>query len=228
VALDYSQIELRILAHIADIPALKQAFADGLDIHAMTASEMFDVPLDEMTSEVRRRAKAINFGVIYGISGFGLARNLRIPRAEAQGFIDRYFERFPGIRSYMEDTKAFAKEKGYVETLFGRRIHTPNITAKGPQAGFAARAAINAPIQGTAADVIRRAMVRMPEAIKDLPAKMLLQVHDELLFEVDAGAENDLIATARAVMENAPDPVVKLDVKLTVDAGQGPNWAVAH
>ncbi|MEM9575532.1 MAG: DNA polymerase I [Pseudomonadota bacterium] len=228
VALDYSQIELRILAHIADLPALKQAFQDGLDIHAMTASEMFDVPLDEMTPEVRRRAKAINFGVIYGISGFGLARNLRIPRSEAQGFIDRYFERFPGIRTYMDDTKAFAKENGYVQTLFGRRIHTPNITAKGPQAGFAARAAINAPIQGTAADVIRRAMIRMPGAIKDLPAKMLLQVHDELLFEVEDGAEEALIDAARDVMESAADPVVKLDVKLTVDAGTGPNWAVAH
>jgi DNA polymerase-1 len=228
VALDYSQIELRILAHIAQIDALKQAFDDGLDIHAMTASEMFDVPLDEMTPEVRRRAKAINFGVIYGISGFGLARNLRIPRAEAQGFIDRYFERFPGIRTYMDDTKAFAREHGYVETLFGRRIHTPNITDKGPRAGFAQRAAINAPIQGTAADVIRRAMVRMPEAIAGLPAKLLLQVHDELLFEVEEGAEDRLIDQARQVMENAADPVVKLDVKLTVDAGQGPNWATAH
>ncbi len=228
VALDYSQIELRILAHIADLPALKQAFQDGQDIHAMTASEMFDVPMDEMTPDIRRRAKAINFGVIYGISGFGLARNLRIPRSEAQGFIDRYFERFPGIRTYMDDTKAFAKEHGYVQTLFGRRIHTPNITAKGPQAGFAARAAINAPIQGTAADVIRRAMVRMPDAIRDIPAKMLLQVHDELLFEVEQGAEDDLIAAAREIMENAADPVVKLDVKLTVDAGQGANWAEAH
>ena len=228
VALDYSQIELRILAHIAEIPELKQAFADGIDIHALTASEMFGVPLDEMTPDVRRQAKAINFGVIYGISGFGLARNLRIPRAEAQGFIDRYFERFPGIRTYMDDTKAFAKEHGYVQTLFGRKIHTPNIGAKGPHAGFAARAAINAPIQGTAADVIRRAMIRMPEAIKDLPAKMLLQVHDELLFEVDEGCEDALIAAAREVMENANDPVVKLDVKLTVDAGQGKNWAEAH
>ncbi|WP_299916094.1 DNA polymerase I [uncultured Roseobacter sp.] len=228
VALDYSQIELRILAHIADIEALKEAFKRGDDIHAMTASEMFDVPMEEMTPEIRRRAKAINFGVIYGISGFGLARNLRIPRSEAQGFIDRYFERFPGIRTYMDDTKAFAKEHGYVQTLFGRRIHTPNIGAKGPHAGFAARAAINAPIQGTAADVIRRAMVRMPDAIADLPAKMLLQVHDELLFEVEEGAQDDLIAAAKAVMEAAPDPVVKLDVTLSVDAGQGPNWAVAH
>lgn len=228
VSLDYSQIELRILAHIADIPELKQAFTDGLDIHAMTASEMFDVPLDEMTPDIRRRAKAINFGVIYGISGFGLARNLRIPRAEAQGFIDRYFERFPGIRTYMDDTKAFAKENGYVQTLFGRKIHTPNINAKGPHAGFAARAAINAPIQGTAADVIRRAMIRMPDATANLPAAMLLQVHDELLFEVEDGAVDDLIDVARNTMEGAPDPVVHLDVKLTVDAGTGQNWAEAH
>ena len=228
VALDYSQIELRILAHIANIPELKQAFQDGIDIHALTASEMFGVPLDEMTSDVRRQAKAINFGVIYGISGFGLARNLRIPRAEAQGFIDRYFERFPGIRTYMNDTKAFAKEHGFVQTLFGRKIHTPEINAKGPRAGFAQRAAINAPIQGTAADVIRRAMIRMPDAIKDLPATMLLQVHDELLFEVEKGAEDDLIAAARQVMENAADPVVKLDVKLDVDAGVGASWAEAH
>jgi DNA polymerase-1 len=228
VSLDYSQIELRILAHIADIPALKQAFADGLDIHAMTASEMFGVPMDEMTPDVRRRAKAINFGVIYGISGFGLARNLRIPRAEAQGFIDRYFERFPGIRTYMDDTVAFAKEHGHVETLFGRRIHTPEINAKGPHAGFAKRAAINAPIQGTAADVIRRAMIRMPEAIAGLPARMLLQVHDELLFEVAEDAVDKMIETARKIMENAPDPVVRLDVQLTVDAGRGANWAEAH
>ncbi|WP_223425874.1 DNA polymerase I [Tateyamaria pelophila] len=228
VALDYSQIELRILAHIADISELKQAFADGIDIHALTASEMFDVPLDEMTSDVRRKAKAINFGVIYGISGFGLARNLRIPRSEAQGFIDRYFERFPGIRTYMDDTKAFAKEHGFVQTLFGRRIHTPEIASKGPRAGFAARAAINAPIQGTAADVIRRAMIRMPAAIADLPATMLLQVHDELLFEVETDAADDLTKVATNVMEGAADPVVKLDVKLTVDAGRGQNWAEAH
>ena len=228
VSLDYSQIELRILAHVAGIEELKQAFRDGVDIHALTASEMFNVPLDEMTPDVRRQAKAINFGVIYGISGFGLARNLRIPRAEAQGFIDRYFERFPGIRAYMDDTVAFAKEHGFVQTLFGRRINTPEINAKGPHAGFAKRAAINAPIQGTAADVIRRAMIRMPDAIADMPAKMLLQVHDELLFEVEEGAVDDLIATARHVMEHASDPAVKLDVTLAVDAGHGANWAEAH
>ena len=228
VSLDYSQIELRILAHVAGIETLKQAFRDGHDIHAMTASEMFDVPLDEMTSDIRRQAKAINFGVIYGISGFGLARNLRIPRAEAQGFIDRYFERFPGIRAYMDETVAFAKEHNRVETLFGRVIHTPEINAKGPGAGFAKRAAINAPIQGTAADIIRRAMIRMPEAISGLPAKMLLQVHDELIFEVEDGAADDLIAIARGVMEGAAEPVIKLDVPLVVDAGQGANWAEAH
>ncbi|QIE46496.1 DNA polymerase I [Pseudohalocynthiibacter aestuariivivens] len=228
VSLDYSQIELRILAHVADIAALKDAFRDGQDIHAMTASEMFDVPMDEMTPEVRRRAKAINFGVIYGISGFGLARNLRIPRAEAQGFIDRYFERFPGIRTYMDATVEFAKEHGHVQTLFGRKIHTPEIAAKGPRAGFAKRAAINAPIQGTAADVIRRAMIRMPAAIAGLPCRMLLQVHDELLFEVDKDAVDDVIAAAREVMEGASDPAVRLDVPLIVDAGQGANWAEAH
>ena len=228
VSLDYSQIELRILAHVADIPALKQAFRDGLDIHAMTAAEMFNVPLDQMTGDIRRQAKAINFGVIYGISGFGLARNLRIPRDVAQGFIDRYFERFPGIKAYMDATVAFAKEHGYVQTLFGRKIHTPEINAKGPQAGFAKRAAINAPIQGTAADVIRRAMIRMPAAIAGMPAKMLLQVHDELIFEVEEAAVADVIAVVKGVMEGAAAPAVHLSVPLTVEGGSGANWAEAH
>jgi DNA polymerase I len=228
VSLDYSQIELRILAHIAEIDALKQAFRDGLDIHAMTAAEMFGVPIENMDPMVRRQAKAINFGVIYGISGFGLARNLRIPRAEAQGFIDRYFERFPGIRTYMDKTVEFAKEHSYVQTLFGRRIHMAEINAKGPRAGFAKRAAINAPIQGTAADVIRRAMVRVPGAIADLPAKMLLQVHDELIFEVEEAAVEPLIGVVREVMQSACEPVMKLDVPLIVDAGMGDTWAEAH
>ncbi|MGB5871665.1 MAG: DNA polymerase I [Albidovulum sp.] len=228
VSLDYSQIELRILAHVADIPALKQAFRDGIDIHALTASQMFGVPVEGMDPMIRRQAKAINFGVIYGISGFGLARNLRIPRAEAQAFIDTYFERFPEIKHYMDGTVAFAKEHGYVQTLFGRKIHTPEINAKGPHAGFAKRAAINAPIQGAAADVIRRAMIRMPKAIAGLPATMLLQVHDELLFEVDEGAVDQLIEAAREVMEGAAHPAVHLDVPLVVDAGQGANWAEAH
>jgi DNA polymerase-1 len=194
----------------------------------MTASEMFNVPLDQMTSDIRRQAKAINFGVIYGISGFGLARNLRIPRAEAQGFIDRYFERFPGIKEYMANTIAFAQKNEYVQTLFGRKIHTPEINQKGPAQGFAKRAAINAPIQGTAADVIRRAMIRMPDAIRDLPAKMLLQVHDELLFEVDEDAAPALIRAAKHTMENASHPAVDLKVPLIVEAGQGLNWAAAH
>jgi DNA polymerase-1 len=228
VSLDYSQIELRILAHIADIPALKKAFRDGLDIHAMTASEMFGVPLEGMDPMIRRQAKAINFGVIYGISGFGLARNLRIPRADAQGFIDRYFERFPGIKEYMDETVAFARKTGYVQTLFGRRINTPEINAKGPTAGFARRAAINAPIQGTAADVIRRAMIRMPRALADLPATMLLQVHDELLFEVAEDAVETVIARVKQVMQGAAEPAVKLSVPLIVEAGSGPSWAAAH
>jgi DNA polymerase-1 len=228
VSLDYSQIELRILAHIADIPELRRAFEEGIDIHALTASEMFNVPLDQMTPDIRRKAKAINFGVIYGISGFGLARNLRIPRAEAQGFIDRYFERFPGIRGYMSETVKFAQENGYVQTLFGRKIHTPDINAKGPGAGFAKRAAINAPIQGTAADVIRRAMIRMPAATAHLDAKMLLQVHDELLFEVAEADADRLIPVAKEVMETAAHPAVALNVHLAVEAGRGRNWAEAH
>ena len=228
LSLDYSQIELRILAHIAKIDTLKQAFHEGQDIHALTASQMFNVPLDNMDPMIRRQAKAINFGVIYGISGFGLARNLRIPRKEAQSFIDTYFERFPGIRTYMDETVSFAKENGYVETLFGRKIHTSEINAKGPQAGFAKRAAINAPIQGTAADIIRRAMVQMPNAIAHLPVKMLLQVHDELIFEVSKDALNETTEVVRKIMEKASEPVVKLDVPLVVDAGFGNNWADAH
>ena len=228
VSLDYSQIELRVLAEIAGIDELKKAFMDGVDIHALTASEMFDVPLEGMDPSIRRQAKAINFGVIYGISGFGLARNLRIPRAKAQAFIDRYFERFPGIKVYMDQTKEFAKENGYVQTLFGRRINTPNINVKGPHSGFAWRAAINAPIQGTAADIIRRAMIRMPNAIKDLPAKMLLQVHDELIFEVADDAIDETISIVKSVMEKAGEPTVKMTVPLTVEAGVGQSWAEAH
>ncbi len=228
VSLDYSQIELRILAHVAGIDALKQAFRDGLDIHAMTASEMFGVPVEGMDPMVRRQAKAINFGVIYGISAFGLANNLRIPRDQAKAFIDTYFERFPGIREYMESTIAFAKQHRFVETLFGRKIHTPQIDAKGPKAAFAQRAAINAPIQGSAADVIRRAMIRVPGAIERLPAKMLLQVHDELVFEVAEEALEETVAVVRDVMENACKPTVDLSVPLVVDAGFGPNWAEAH
>ncbi|HSF95756.1 MAG TPA: DNA polymerase I, partial [Thermohalobaculum sp.] len=230
LSLDYSQIELRIFAHMAGIDALRQAFRDGLDIHAMTASEVFGVPIEGMDPMVRRRAKAINFGVIYGISAFGLSNQLRIPRGEAQAFIDAYFERFPGIRAYMEATKEQARAQGYVETLFGRRIHTPDINQKGPGRGFAERAAINAPIQGTAADVIRRAMIRIPDALADakLNARMLLQVHDELLFEVPEDQAQATAETVRKVMEGAAHPAVHLDVPLVVDAGQGASWAEAH
>ena len=228
LSLDYSQIELRILAHIADIDSLKEAFYQGQDIHALTASQMFDVPLDKMDPMIRRQAKAINFGIIYGISGYGLARNLRIPRKEAQAFIEKYFERFPGIKDYMESTVSFAKENGYVQTLFGRRIHTPEINTRGPQAGFSKRAAINAPIQGTAADIIRRAMIKMPGMIKQLPAKMLLQVHDELLFEVRKEAVDETISIVKDVMETASLPALEMSIPLTVDAGQGCNWAEAH
>ncbi|MEM7491248.1 MAG: DNA polymerase, partial [Pseudomonadota bacterium] len=228
VSLDYSQIELRLLTEFADVPALEEAFRKGQDIHAVTASEMFGVPLDEMTGEVRRRAKAINYGIVYGISGFGLARNLRIPREEASEFIDRYFEKFPGIRAYMDDTTKRAKADGYVTTLFGRRVHTPGVGAKGPQAGYARRAAINAPIQGSNADIIRRAMVRMEAAIAGLDAKMLLQVHDELLFEVAEADVDALIERAREVMAGAHHPVVHLSVPIVVDAGTGATWAEAH
>ncbi len=230
LSLDYSQIELRILAHIAGIEALKQAFRDGQDIHAMTASEVFGVPMEEMTPEIRRQAKAINFGVIYGISAFGLSNNLRIPRDEAKAFIDAYFEKFPGIKAYMDATVAGAKETGYVSTLFGRRIHTPEIGAKGPRAGFAQRAAINAPIQGSAADIIRRAMIRVPDAMAQakLSGRMLLQVHDELLFEVPEAEAEDTIATVRKTMESAALPAVALATPLVVDAGQGASWAEAH
>ncbi len=230
VSLDYSQIELRILAHMADIDALKTAFAEGQDIHAATASAMFGVPLDDMTPEIRRRAKAINFGVIYGISGHGLGRNLRIPRGEAQAFIDAYFEQFPGIRAYMDAMKARAREDGYVETLFGRRIYTPNINARGPQRGYQERVAINAPIQGTAADVIRRAMIRVPAVLEaeKLSARMLLQVHDELVFECPKDEADPLIAQMRTVMENAADPVVSFSTPLVVEAWQGGNWEAAH
>ena len=228
LSLDYSQIELRILAQIADIDSLKEAFYQGQDIHALTASQMFDVPLDKMDPMIRRQAKAINFGIIYGISGYGLARNLRIPRKEAQAFIEKYFERFPGIKDYMESTVSFAKENGYVKTLFGRRIHTPEINTRGPQAGFSKRAAINAPIQGTAADIIRRAMIKMPGMIKQLPAKMLLQVHDELLFEVRKEAVDETISIVKDVMETASLPALEMSIPLTVDAGQGRNWAEAH
>jgi DNA polymerase-1 len=231
VSADYSQIELRLLAHIADVPALKQAFADGIDIHAMTASEMFGVPVQGMPRDVRSRAKAINFGIVYGISGFGLANQLGIGRDEATDYIKKYFTRFPGIRDYMEATKEFARKHGYVETLFGRRVHVPTITSKIPgHRGGAERQAINAPIQGTAADIIRRAMVRMPDALAsaNLRAKMLLQVHDELIFEAPDAETDKVCEVACAVMEKASLPAVALSVPLDVDARAAQNWDEAH
>jgi DNA polymerase-1 len=230
ISADYSQIELRLLAHVADIAALKDAFREGADIHALTASEMFDVPLKDMDPMTRRSAKAINFGIIYGISPFGLARQLSIPQQEARNYIEAYFKRYPGIKGYMEDTKAFAREHGYVTTIFGRRVHTPGIKAKGPHKAFAERAAINAPLQGAAADIIKRAMIRVPPALakKKLKARMLLQVHDELILEVpdkEAEATAELVAE---VMADAPFPAANLSVPLEVETGIGTSWAEVH
>jgi DNA polymerase-1 len=231
ISADYSQIELRVLAHMADIPALKRAFAEGLDIHAMTASEMFGVPIKDMPGEVRRRAKAINFGIIYGISAFGLSQQLGIPRGEAGEYIAKYFERFPGIRAYMDATRAQVREQGYVQTLFGRKIHFPEInTPQRNMRSFFERAAINAPIQGTAADIIRRAMMRIPATLVEakLSARMLLQVHDELVFEAPDGEVEDVIAAVIRIMERAALPAVSFSVPLKVEARAAQNWDAAH
>jgi DNA polymerase-1 len=230
ISADYSQIELRLLAHIGDIPQLKKAFSDGLDIHAMTASEMFGVPIEGMPSETRRRAKAINFGIIYGISAFGLANQLSIPREEAGAYIKTYFERFPGINAYMDEMKQMVRAQGYVSTLFGRKIHVATKGSSPAERAFADRAAINAPIQGAAADIVRRAMARMPAALKTegLKARMLLQVHDELVFEAPAEEAAATAALARRVMEKAAEPAVALSVPLVVDARAALNWDEAH
>ncbi|MFB6418085.1 MULTISPECIES: DNA polymerase I [Bradyrhizobium] len=231
VSADYSQIELRLLAEIADIPVLKQAFRDGLDIHAMTASEMFGVPIKGMPSEIRRRAKAINFGIIYGISAFGLANQLGIAREEASAYIKKYFERFPGIRAYMDETRDFCRSHGYVTTLFGRKMHYPDIKASNASVrAFNERAAINARLQGTAADIIRRAMTRVEDALaeKKLSAQMLLQVHDELIFEVPDAEVEATLPVVQHVMQDAPFPAVLLSVPLHVDARAANNWDEAH
>ncbi len=232
ISADYSQIELRVLAHVANIPQLRQAFADGIDIHAMTASEMFGVPVEGMPSDVRRRAKAINFGIIYGISAFGLANQLSIPREEAGQYIKKYFERFPGIKDYMEATKAYCREYGYVETIFGRRAHYPEIRSSNPQVrAFNERAAINAPIQGSAADVIRRAMHKMEPALdaaKLDDVRMLLQVHDELVFEATEGLADKAMPVIRQVMEHAALPALEMAVPLKVDVRAAKNWDEAH
>jgi DNA polymerase-1 len=231
VSADYSQIELRLLAHVADIPQLKRAFADGVDIHSRTASEMFGVPVEGMPKEIRNQAKAINFGIIYGISAFGLARNLGIGRADADAYIKTYFERFPGIRDYMEETKTFARANGYVKTIFGRRVWVKGVQSKNPtERNFGERQAINAPLQGAAADIIRRAMIRLPDALAraGLKARMLLQVHDELVFEAPKAEAETLCTLARAVMEAASEPAVSLSVPLTVEAKAGATWGAAH
>jgi DNA polymerase-1 len=231
ISADYSQIELRVLAHIADIPQLRQAFADGIDIHAATASAVFGVPLKDMNPDLRRSAKTINFGIIYGISAFGLADRLGIDRAEAGAFIKAYFERFPGIRDYMEETKRMCRERGYVTTLFGRVCHYPDIAISNPsQRAAVERQAINAPIQGSASDIIRRAMIRMEDALKakKLSARMLLQVHDELVFEAPEEEVEATLPVIRKVMAGAPLPAVKLSVPLGVDARAAGNWDEAH
>ena len=231
ISADYSQIELRLVAHVAGEETMIEAFRAGVDIHARTASQVFGVPIESMDGETRRRAKAINFGIIYGISGFGLARQLGIRQGEARDFINAYFENFPGIRSYMERIKLEAREAGHVETLFGRRIHIGGITSGNPaQRGFAERQAINAPIQGSAADIIKRAMIRIPGALTDagLDARMLLQVHDELIFEADEATAADAVTVIRQVMEAAAAPVLELAVPLVADAGIADSWAEAH
>jgi len=228
---DYSQIELRLLAHVAGIDTLKAAFRDGLDIHALTASEMFGVPVTGMDPMIRRKAKAINFGIIYGISAFGLANQLGIPQGEASTYIKAYFERYPGIKDYMERTKEIARKQGFVTTIFGRKIHVPWINDKIPaRRSFAERAAINAPLQGAAADIIKRAMIRVPDALKaaGLKATMLLQVHDELVFELPEGEAEKTAKVVREVMERATMPALALDVPLIVETGVGDDWAAIH
>jgi DNA polymerase-1 len=227
ISADYSQIELRLLAHVADIPALKEAFATGQDIHARTASEVFQIPLAHMDSVTRRRAKAINFGIIYGISAFGLARQLGIEAGEAKSYIDAYFLRYPGIRDYMERTKEEARIHGYVLTPFGRRCWIAGIADKNmARRAGAERQAINAPLQGGGADIMKRAMVKLPAALREagLSARLLLTVHDELLFEAPEAESEALRALAKRVMEAA----AVLSVPLVVETGVGRSWGAAH
>lgn len=228
VAADYSQIELRIMAHLSQDEGLSSAFSQGKDIHQATAAEVFDLPLDEVTSEQRRSAKAINFGLIYGMSAFGLSRQLNIPRHEAQQYMDLYFERYPGVLQYMDDTRKLAKDKGYVETVFGRRLYLPDIKASnGARRKGAERAAINAPMQGTAADIIKKAMLQVDEWITSLnndDIYMMMQVHDELVFEIKESVLDEATSKIVALMENA----AVLSVPLVVEAGTGKNWDEAH
>ena len=230
LSLDYNQIELRLLAHIADVKGLKEAFKNNIDIHSSTASQIFKVPIENVDASLRRKAKAINFGIIYGISSFGLSRNLKITRSESQEFIDNYFKQFPEIRDYMKTTVEMAKNSGFVTTLFNRRIYLPNIDTKGPAGGFAERAAINAPIQGSASDIIKRAMIKIHEFLKEsqLEADLLLQVHDELIFETNNDYIDEIQKKASEIMEKATLPYLNLDVPLKVEGGYGINWSLAH
>ncbi len=231
MSFDYSQIELRVLAHMAEIDSLAQAFKGGADIHATTASQVFGVPLNDIDPQIRRQAKAINFGIIYGISAFGLARQLGIDQTDARSYINAYFEKYPGIKDYMERLKSECRKTGMVTTLFGRRIHLPGINDKDHmRRNYAERQAINAPIQGTAADIIKRAMIRVPQALQShgSEAAMLLQVHDELLFEVPNNEVDEVAKIITEVMERAAGPTVKMCVPLEVEAGIGDNWDEAH
>ncbi|ELX7503584.1 DNA polymerase I [Vibrio fluvialis] len=228
MAVDYSQIELRIMAHLSGDKALLEAFQQGKDIHAATAAEILGISIDQVTSEQRRRAKAVNFGLIYGMSAFGLAKQLGIPRGEAQAYMDTYFERYPGVMQYMEDTRSTAAEQGYVETLFGRRLHLPEITSRnGMRRKAAERAAINAPMQGTAADIIKKAMLLVDSWIEAEGAgrvKLLMQVHDELVFEVEESALSEIESKVQKLMESAAE----LKVPLVAEVGHGNNWDEAH
>jgi DNA polymerase-1 len=231
VAADYSQIELRILAHIADIPLLKHAFLNNEDIHARTASEVFNIPLEQVTNDIRRKAKAVNFGIIYGISAFGLARQLKIPQSEAKSYIDSYFARLPEVKTYMETTKAFAHAHHYVMTPFGRKVWFKDIESKNHSLrSFSERAAINAPIQGAAADSIKYAMIDADILLKTefTDCKMLSQVHDELIFEVPDNRIADFTERLKHIMQQAPQKQCALSVPLVVDIGIGKNWEQAH
>lgn len=228
LAVDYSQIELRIMAHLSGDQALLDAFRDGKDIHAATAAEIMGVSIDQVSSEQRRRAKAVNFGLIYGMSAFGLAKQLGIPRGEAQAYMDKYFERYPGVMQYMEDTRSAAADKGYVETIFGRRLHLPEIKSRnGMRRKAAERAAINAPMQGTAADIIKKAMLLVDQWIQEEGngrVKLLMQVHDELVFEVEESSLSEIESKVQKLMESAAE----LKVPLVAEAGHGDNWDQAH
>jgi DNA polymerase-1 len=227
IAADYSQIELRIMAHLSGDTRLLESFHDELDVHRATAAEVFAVPREAVTSDQRRTAKAINFGLMYGMSAFGLARELKLERAEAQAYVDLYFERYPGVKAFMERTRALARTQGYVTTVFGRRLYLPDINARNVQVRqYAERSAINAPMQGTAADIIKRAMLDVDRWIarEGAAARLLMQVHDELVLEVEAPAAEAVALAVTALMEKAAD----LAVPLKVDAGTGANWDEAH